>query len=108
MQNNFKEFFEVDQNEVNNYLDLFDKDLINPDRYSDLDINKPIADFSNKEAIRLMVIKYFYGIGVEVNKQEGIAYLHIASQRGDSISIFLYARSLQKGRGVPVDKEKAA
>lgn len=40
MQDNFKELFEVDQNEVNNYLDLFDKDLIDPDRYSDLDINK--------------------------------------------------------------------
>ena len=40
MQDNFKELFEVDQNEVNNYLDLFDKDLIDPDRYSDRDINK--------------------------------------------------------------------
>lgn len=68
MQDDFKEFFEVDQNEVNNYLDLFDKDLINPDRYSDLDINKPIADFHDREAIRLMAIKYFYGIGIEVNK----------------------------------------
>ena len=55
-----------------------------------------------------MKIKYFYGIGAEVNKQEGIAYLHIASQSGDSNSIFLYARNLQKGRGVPVDKVKAA
>lgn len=42
------------------------------------------------------------------NLTKVIVYLHIASQRGDSNSIFLYARNLQKGRGVPVDKVKAA
>lgn len=48
MNDDFKESFEIDQKEVNLYLDLFDDDLRTPDKYANHDINKTF-DFHNKK-----------------------------------------------------------
>ena len=48
LNDDFKESFEIDQKNVNLYLDLFDDDLRTPDKYANLDINKHF-DFHNKK-----------------------------------------------------------
>lgn len=102
----FRSAFHINDELLFIYYNIFDEDLRDKNKKDEFDFDQEI-NYGNIDAIRKMAYKYFYGIGVEKNIEKAAHYHHIASQRGDTVSMFNYARMLQKGRGVKMNKDIA-
>ena len=105
-QENFCKLFEIDQDELTNYLKKFNDDLKKPFLFMDFDVKKA-SEEGNVIATHFMGIKYLFGIGVEKNSKEAAHYFEKASNLGDPESMFNYARMLEKGTDIECDYEKA-
>lgn len=106
-QDNFRKIFDIDQDELTNYLKNFDDDLKNPFLFHNFDVKKA-SEEGDVYATHFMGIKYLFGIGVEKNSKIAASYFEKAANFGDSESMFNLGRMYEKGNDIEADYEKAS
>ena len=109
MQERFRNYFNVveDDDDVNEYLDMFDDELKSPLSKDALNVKKD-ADNGNVESMFLYGMMLCKGIGAPINKKEGIKYYKMAIEKGHQGAMLNYAIMLHDGDGIPVDKKESA
>lgn len=96
MQDKFKNYFDVNENEVEDYLDLFDDDLKSSNSKDALEIKK-MADEGDLYSIFQYSYMLYYGNGTEINRKEYVKYLKMAADKGDVYSMKEYEKIINDG-----------
>lgn len=100
MKDEFKRSFGfIDDNEIDEYIDLFDKKLLDPDLNHGINIQElPIK--GNPQEIGMYGFMLLRWIGVKPNKKEAAKYLKYAADKGDIRSMVLCGIMLDSGDGI--------
>jgi len=84
------------------------KDLYDQSKFEDSIIYFEIAQIEGVlEALRYLSIIYQNGQGVPISKEKSFHYLYLASEKGDSESIFQIGQKIEAGDGCPSSYTKA-
>lgn len=92
----YKKFFNVDENELSAYLNHFNEHLKHPNLYRELNLKKS-AEKGNLKSMFLYSAFLIFGIGSEINNEEGNKYLKMAADGGEEDAMHFYALKLKLG-----------
>lgn len=103
MTNEYISFFNFDKKELSNYLNQFNKHIINPRLFKQLKIKKS-ADKGNLNSIKI----YIQMMGFEFEDSESVKYMKVAADKEDNWSMYSYGMMLYRGIKIRKKKERSS
>ena len=102
----FKDYFDVDENEIKKYLCFIKKNLDKSDLFKTFNIQDAIY-YGDRSLIKIYALSLFTGMGSEINQLEGLKYLKIAADMGDSDAMYFYGQWMGNGRIIKPNIEES-